>query len=70
MEHYLCTGSCGGISPVSKVCESETCSKFNQEMILCKCDTGKHEGILIKCKNCNNFIPLGTQVCPEGKCSI
>lgn len=44
MEHYVCTGGCGGTSEMpGAVCENETCPKQGEPMTPCYCTDGKHE---------------------------
>jgi len=42
--HYICTGSCGGVSDKAGICGAETCPKHNQPLEECDCTDGKHHG--------------------------
>ncbi|OHA18317.1 MAG: hypothetical protein A2664_02540 [Candidatus Taylorbacteria bacterium RIFCSPHIGHO2_01_FULL_46_22b] len=46
MQHYVCTGDCGGESERSKVCESEGCKNEGQPLSECSCTDGFHKGVL------------------------
>lgn len=46
-KHYVCTGSCRGVSSEPKVCESETCTKHGQPLTECDCADGHHSGVLL-----------------------
>ena len=43
MDHYICTGGCGGVSDVAKACETEGCPKKGQPFEECGCADGSHE---------------------------
>ncbi len=43
MTHYICTGSCGGGSDTSKVCDAKFCSKEGRSLVPCDCEDGLHE---------------------------
>lgn len=43
MEHYICSGDCGGESNEPRVCEAEFCPKEGQPMIACDCEDGLHK---------------------------
>lgn len=43
MNHFACTGSCGGENSQAGVCEAEFCSKEGQELLSCDCGDGLHE---------------------------
>lgn len=40
--HYICTGSCKGVSETPGVCQAQDCPKHGQELIPCSCVDGKH----------------------------
>ncbi|MEK7094248.1 MAG: hypothetical protein AAB903_02830 [Patescibacteria group bacterium] len=42
MEHYICTGSCQGVSEVVKSCDAEGCSKQGEPLTSCNCEDMKH----------------------------
>ena len=44
MVHYICTGTCKGVSDVPKKCGDMTCTRYDQELIECDCADGKHYG--------------------------
>ncbi len=44
MNHYICTGGCGGVSKSPGVCKEETCPKHGLPLTECNCTDGKHEG--------------------------
>ena len=46
MQHYVCTGDCGGEAEKSKVCDSDSCSKEGQSLTQCGCDDGLHAEVL------------------------
>ncbi len=43
MTHYVCSGSCGGVSDKPLNCQMKNCSKYNKPLIKCECSDGKHE---------------------------
>ena len=43
MTHYICTGGCNGLADKSGVCQAQDCAKYNQPLIECNCEDGKHE---------------------------
>lgn len=45
MEHYICTGSCKGVSEITKSCGTEGCAKKNQPLLACNCEDMTHDGI-------------------------
>jgi len=52
MTHYVCKGSCGGVSDELEMCESEDCSNQWEMMEECDCTDGKHGGgIVVKDSN-------------------
>ena len=46
MQHYVCTGDCGGESERPKVCDFGGCTKENQALTACSCDDGLHHAVL------------------------
>jgi len=42
MAHYVCEGTCRGISEVEGVCQSEDCPKNQQPLTSCGCEDGGH----------------------------
>lgn len=45
MPHYICTGSCGGVSDNPSVCTTEGCTKEGQSLKPCECTDGEHAGL-------------------------
>jgi len=52
MEHFVCTGGCGGVSKTMGRCQSEHCLKYNQPMMPCGCSNNQHPGLITACHNC------------------
>lgn len=44
MKHYICTGSCAGISGKPGTCQAEECEKRGEPLELCSCLDGQHRG--------------------------
>lgn len=42
MQHFVCTGGCGGQSDSEGVCEAQYCKKEGQPLTECNCDDGLH----------------------------
>jgi len=42
MEHYICTGGCGGVSETPGSCQAEDCQKHGEALTSCNCEDGKH----------------------------
>lgn len=42
--HYICTGTCGGVSKKEGLCQTLACPKHNQPLEPCDCTDGKHNG--------------------------
>lgn len=42
MQHYICTGGCGGQSENEGVCEARYCKKEGEPLTSCTCDDGLH----------------------------
>ena len=69
-KHYICTGTCGGSSPMPGVCSAETCPRFGKPLMECKCENGGHDGISGKCENCGRPVPAGNKRCADGMCAV
>lgn len=41
--HYVCTGTCGGVSDHPKNCEDESCPMHGQPLVACDCTDGQHQ---------------------------
>lgn len=46
MQHYVCTGECGGESENPGLCQDETCSEHNEPLVACSCGDGLHREVL------------------------
>ena len=44
MTHYICTGTCNGVSDVSGTCQAKDCPKHEETLQSCECADGKHYG--------------------------
>lgn len=44
MIHYICTGTCKGVSDKPGVCQTEGCPKHHAPLEPCDCADGKHYG--------------------------
>jgi len=44
MTHYICTGTCKGVSDTPGTCQAENCPKHNKILESCDCTDGQHEG--------------------------
>lgn len=64
MNHFVCTGECGGVSDHAGVCQDPNCSKHGQPLIECNCETNEHEGAVKACKNC------GELCAKKGGCAV
>ena len=50
--HYICTGTCNGISDEEGICTAEVCDKQYEELTSCSCEDGKHGmGVITKDSN-------------------
>lgn len=45
MTHYICTGTCGGVSGTPGVCQADLCPLHGKPLVPCDCTDGKHHGI-------------------------
>ncbi|MDP3974856.1 MAG: hypothetical protein Q8P88_01020 [Candidatus Jorgensenbacteria bacterium] len=43
MEHYVCKGTCGGVSETPGVCQAENCPRHHAPLEKCECEDGRHE---------------------------
>lgn len=50
MSHYVCTGGCGGVSPVPGACQANGCPKHEHPLIECDCEDGEHKEVFEKAK--------------------
>lgn len=44
MVHYICTGTCQGVSENPGVCQAEDCPKHGQALEQCDCTDDRHYG--------------------------
>lgn len=44
MEHYICTGTCKGVSEKPGTCGDKSCPLFGEALTSCDCTDGKHYG--------------------------
>ena len=44
MTHYICTGTCNGVSDVPGTCQAKDCPKHEEMLQSCDCVDGKHYG--------------------------
>ncbi|MCH7951876.1 hypothetical protein IH980_04025 [Patescibacteria group bacterium] len=42
MEHYICTGGCGGVSGKPGACQTSGCAKHQQPLTACDCSGPEH----------------------------
>ncbi|MEK7617621.1 MAG: hypothetical protein AAB410_00585 [Patescibacteria group bacterium] len=40
--HYVCAGTCGGVSDHAQNCEDKSCMFFDQPLHRCDCTDGTH----------------------------
>ena len=45
MSHYVCTGTCLGVSDTPKMCGDPSCTHFNKSLHPCECHSGDHRGM-------------------------
>ncbi|MAF36615.1 hypothetical protein CL622_05865 [archaeon] len=43
-EHYICTGTCHGVSETPGTCQAENCPQHGQSLESCSCTDDKHGG--------------------------
>ncbi len=55
MMHYICTGSCHGLSDEEGICMTEGCSKHYEILDECSCENGKH-GMGVETKDSNGTV--------------
>lgn len=48
MEHYVCTGNCGGVSEIPTSCQTKNCTKYKKRYKKCYCYSKKHLDALEK----------------------
>ena len=44
MTHYICTGTCKGVSDTPGTCQAKDCPKHEEILQPCDCTDGKHYG--------------------------
>lgn len=42
-DHYVCRGTCGGVSEEPGVCQAEHCPRYHAPLERCACADGRHE---------------------------
>ena len=42
--HYVCPGTCGGVSEAAKNCDDTSCTFYGQPLHKCDCEDGSHRG--------------------------
>jgi hypothetical protein len=42
--HYICTGTCHGVSNQPGECKDDSCVAFGEPLEECDCDDGEHYG--------------------------
>lgn len=40
--HYVCAGTCGGVSEEPKDCDNEACTFYGEPLHKCDCEDGSH----------------------------
>ncbi|MBI4114721.1 MAG: hypothetical protein HY445_02665 [Candidatus Niyogibacteria bacterium] len=45
MEHFICTGGCGGVSGTPGVCQAESCPLHGLDLKPCGCTDGEHADV-------------------------
>lgn len=43
--HYVCRGTCGGVSDTAKNCEAESCPLHDYPLAPCGCEDGRHSEV-------------------------
>ena len=51
MNHFVCTGDCGGESEKPGVCQATGCTKEDQPLEECTCEDGLHEDVVMDIKD-------------------
>ena len=46
--HYICTGSCKGMSDKHGLCQAKDCPSHNEPLDTCDCIDGKHHNRQVK----------------------
>lgn len=41
--HYICKGSCNGISDHQQNCDAESCNMYDHPLTPCSCTDGEHK---------------------------
>jgi hypothetical protein len=41
--HFICKGTCNGVSPVMRRCGAKDCTLYDQPLVACSCTDGKHK---------------------------
>lgn len=41
--HFICKGTCHGVSPIKKLCGAKTCTLYGKPLVGCTCADGKHK---------------------------
>lgn len=55
MGHYICTGSCSGVSEKEGICRTDGCAKQYEMLTPCDCTDGKH-GMGVVTKDFNGTV--------------
>lgn len=42
MQHFVCTGDCGGTSETAGLCQAPTCSQTGSPLMPCECEDNLH----------------------------
>ena len=42
MDHYICTGGCGGVAGTAGACQASDCGDHGKDLQLCDCKDGSH----------------------------
>lgn len=64
-KHYVCAGTCNGISEMPGLCQDPTCPRFGKPLMECKCEHhefNKNVAGVVACENCG-------KIC-DGNCAI
>ncbi len=57
MAHYICEGTCKGVSDTPGVCNTEGCVKHQQPLSECDCTDGQHNGKQIHDEGADPEVP-------------